>query len=312
MAKKFVWGAAFLLLACLSVFLGAAEASLTTPEGLAIFFISRLPRLLSILITGMSMAVAGLIMQQLSQNKFASPSTAGTIESASLGIMVALIFFGESGSLVRIAIAFGFALAGSWLFLELLRRVVFKDAMFIPLLGIMLGKVISAVTTFLAYKYDLLQSLGGWLHGDFSGILAGRYELLYFGIPATAVAYFYAHQLTIAGFGEDFSHSLGLDYSFIRRLGLALVALLTSIVVLTVGEIPFIGLIIPNLVTLARGDNVRENLPYVAFFGAAFVLASDVLGRSLLHPYEISVSLILGVAGGAMFLYFLLRRKLYA
>lgn len=307
MAKKCIFAALIIALAIASAFVGAAEAPLSSPEGMAIFFISRLPRLISILITGMSMAIAGLIMQQLSQNKFASPSTAGTIESASLGIMVALIFFGEAGSVVRIAISFGFALFGSWIFLRMLDRVVFKDAMFIPLLGIMLGKVISAITTFLAYKYDLLQSLGGWLYGDFSGILAGRYELLYFGVPAAICAYIYAHQFTIAGFSEDFSGSLGLDYDFIRRLGLALVALLTAIVVLTVGEIPFVGLIIPNLVTLARGDNVRENLPYVALFGAVFVL-----GRLILYPYEISVSVIIGVLGGATFLYFLTRRKFYA
>ena len=312
MERRIALLAAFLALAFGSAFVGAADAPLATPEGMAIFFLSRLPRLVSILITGMSMAIAGLIMQQLSQNKFASPSTAGTIESASLGIMVALIFFGDAGSPVRIAISFGFALLGSWLFLKMLDRVVFKDAMFIPLLGIMLGKVISALTTFLAYKYDLLQSLSGWLYGDFSGILAGRYELLYFGVPAAICAYLYAHQFTIAGFGEDVSGSLGLNYDFVRRLGLALVALLTAIVVLTVGEIPFVGLIIPNLVTLARGDNVRANLPYVAFFGAAFVLACDLLGRVILYPYEISVSVIIGVLGGAAFLYFLLRRKLYA
>ena len=174
MERRIALLAAFLALAFGSAFVGAADAPLATPEGMAIFFLSRLPRLVSILITGMSMAIAGLIMQQLSQNKFASPSTAGTIESASLGIMVALIFFGDAGSPVRIAISFGFALLGSWLFLKMLDRVVFKDAMFIPLLGIMLGKVISALTTFLAYKYDLLQSLSGWLYGDFSGILAGR------------------------------------------------------------------------------------------------------------------------------------------
>lgn len=312
MPRKIIFAVLFLALAAASVLVGAYDAPLASPEGAAVFFISRLPRLVSILITGMSLAIAGLIMQQLSQNKFASPSTAGTIESASLGIMVSLIFFGEAGTPVRIAVSFAFALAGSWLFLQMLERIVFKDALFIPLLGIMLGKVISAMTMFLAYRYDLLQSLSGWLHGDFSGILAGRYELLYFGVPAAACAYLYAHQFTIAGFGEDFAGALGLHYDAIRRLGLVLVALLTAIVVLTVGEIPFVGLIIPNIVTLARGDNVRENLPYVAFFGAAFVLIADLLGRLILYPYEISVSVIIGVLGGAMFLYFLMRRKIYA
>lgn len=290
--KYVLWALLFAGLCILSTTIGAADLSLGDTAGVSIFFISRLPRLIAILMTGMSIAVAGLIMQQLSQNKFAAPSTSGTIESASLGILVALLFFGAEGGAARIVIAFLFALLGLFIYTRMLAQVVYKDTMFIPLLGIMFGRVIAAVTTFIAYKYDLVQSLSAWMYGDFSAILVGRYELLYLG--------------------EAFSTSLGLNYAQVRMIGLLLVALLTSTVVLTVGEIPFIGLIVPNLVTLARGDNVQKNLPYTAFFGGLFVLAADILGRVIIYPFEISVSLVIGVLGGAMFLYFLLRRKFYA
>lgn len=294
-----------------SLLVGVADISwqTLTSEQLQILVQSRIPRLIAVLITGATMSIAGLIMQQLSQNKFAAPSTSGTIEAASLGLLVAMVFVGATAIWAKVAIAFVFALGGAWLFMTMLDRVVYKDALFIPLLGIMFGRVISAMTTFIAYKYDLVQSLNAWIYGDFSGVLKGRYELLYLGVVVIIVTYLYAHKLTIAGFGESFAHSLGLNYQAVKHLGLTLVAISTATVVLTVGEISFIGLIIPNLVTMWRGDNIRANLPYVAIIGALFVLACDIVGRLIIYPYEVSVSLVIGVIGSILFLTFLVRRK---
>lgn len=307
------WGLvlSLVVLSTASLFLGAAgpDGGPAVAGGWQLLVESRWPRLAAILITGAGMAIAGMIMQQLSQNRFASPSTTGTIESASFGILVALLFFGEAGVMEKILIAFAFALGGSVLFVRILSRVVFRDALFVPLLGIMLGRVIAAFTTFLAYRYDLMQSLGAWLYGDFSGVLRGRYELLYLVIPVTAAAYIYGHSFTLAGLGESMASGLGLRYKRVRTLGLVLVALLTSSVVLTVGEIPFVGLVVPNLVAVVRGDNLRENLPYTAALGAVFVLLADIIGRILLYPFEISASVITGGLGSALFLFFFLRNR---
>lgn len=300
------------VLSLCSLAVGVADFSLTPGamgSDLALLFESRWPRLVAILATGAGMAVAGAIMQQLSQNRFASPSTTGTIESASLGILVAMIFFGTAGLLEKIVVAFGFALAGSFLFVQILSHVTLRDALFVPLLGIMLGRVIAALTTFLAMRYDLVQSLGAWLYGDFSGVMKGRYELLYLTVPLVALAYLYGHSFTVAGLGEELAASLGLSYRRVRTLGLALVALMTASVVLTVGEIPFVGLVVPNLVTMTRGDDMRKNLPYVAALGAVFVLACDIVGRFVLYPFEISASVIVGAMGSGVFLYFFLRRR---
>lgn len=317
MLKKRYFFMVLLVLSCCSLFVGVADfspAALMSLEQneLELLLISRLPRLISILITGMGMAIAGLIMQQLSQNRFASPSTAGTMEAASLGILTALIFFGSASMLQKMLLAFFFALAGTWIFIWILDNLVYKDALFVPLIGLMIGRVIAAVSTFFAYQYDLLQSLNAWLYGDFSAVLRGRYELLYLGIPAVILAYIYANRFTIAGFGEDFSANLGLNYYKIRYIGLGIVALVTSVVVLTVGEIPYIGLVVPNLITLMRGDNVKANIPYTALAGAILTLACDMIGRLLLYPYEISVGLIIGGVGSAVFLFFIVRRKIYA
>ncbi|ELK46511.1 ABC transporter permease [Halobacillus sp. ACCC02827] len=277
-----------------------------------VFWVSRFPRLVSILIAGMSMAIGGLIMQQLSRNKFVSPTTAGTIDSARLGIVVALLLFSSASPLIQTLIAFLFALAGTMLFMKILDGIKLKDAILIPLVGIMLGNVIGSITTFFAYQYDLIQSIGSWLQGDFSMILKGDYELLYLSIPLVILAYLFAHRFTIAGMGEDFSKNLGMNHKQVVYIGLFIVALMTSVVVLTVGSIPFLGLIVPNIVSIYRGDHLKNSISHTALLGALFVLACDIIGRIIIYPYEIPIGVTVGVIGSGLFLYLLFRRKAYA
>ncbi len=308
---------ALILLSLLSLFVGVSHI---TPmdllqfqsEETQIFLISRLPRLLAILLAGAGMSIAGLIMQSLSRNKFVSPTTVGTIDAARLGILVSMIVFVNASILEKMIVAFAFALAGTLLFMQILDRIKFKDAVFIPLVGLMLGNVLSSVTTFFAYKANVIQNMAAWLQGDFSLIMKGRYELLYISIPIMIIAYLYANRFTVAGMGEDFSKNLGVSYRRIVNIGLVLVALITVTVVLTVGMIPFLGLIIPNIVSIFKGDHLQKTLPHTALLGAIFLLVCDILGRVIIYPYEISISLMVGVIGSAIFLYLLVRRKAYA
>ncbi|MGM0852378.1 MAG: ABC transporter permease [Bacillota bacterium] len=308
---------ALILLSLLSLFVGVSHI---TPmdllqfqsEETQIFLISRFPRLLAILLAGAGMSIAGLIMQSLSRNKFVSPTTVGTIDAARLGILVSMIVFVNASLLEKMVVAFAFALAGTLLFMQILDRIKFKDAVFIPLVGLMLGNVLSSVTTFFAYKANVIQNMAAWLQGDFSLIMKGRYELLYISIPIMIMAYLYANRFTVAGMGEDFSKNLGISYRRIVNIGLVLVALITVTVVLTVGMIPFLGLIIPNIVSIFKGDHLQKTLPHTALLGAIFLLICDILGRVIIYPYEISISLMVGVIGSAIFLYLLVRRKAYA
>ncbi len=266
-----------------------------------VLLVSRVPRTIAIILVGMSMGVAGMLMQMLSRNKFVSPSTAGTLEAASLGILVVTMFAPNSSVFFKILIASLFALAGTALLLLILRRV--------PLLGIMLGGVIAAFTTFLAYRYNFLQSLAAWTNGDFSRVLRGRYELLWLSGGLTLLAYVAADRFTVAGMGEAFTKNLGVNYGRIVALGLTIVSLITAVNVVTVGAIPFIGLVVPNVVSLLIGDNVRRAIPWLAVFGAGFVLACDILGRTLRYPFEIPIGTVVGFVGGAIFLFMLLRRS---
>ncbi|MGG0677526.1 ABC transporter permease [Bacillus altitudinis] len=307
----------FVCLACASLFVGVQDLPLLqlfhlSDEQMNTLFSSRIPRLMSIVLAGMSLSLCGFIMQSMTRNKFVSPTTAGTMDWAKLGILTAMLVFTQASPLMKMAIAFLFTLAGNLLFLKILRHIKVNDTIYVPLVGLMFGGIISSISTFIAYKYDLIQNVSAWLQGDFSLIVQGRYELLYMSVPLLIIAYLYADRFTVAGMGESFAVNLGLTYKRVMAVGLVIVSMITSVTILTVGMLPFLGLIIPNIVSIYRGDHLKKSLPHTALLGAIFVLICDVLGRVIIYPYEISVGLMVGIIGSAIFLYMLLRRKRYA
>ncbi|GAA5617735.1 ABC transporter permease [Brucella anthropi] len=303
------------VLAVISLFIGVSDVSLSTLFGTEstdraaeVMLVSRIPRTLAIILAGMSMAVSGMIMQMLTRNRFVEPSTAGTVESASLGILLVILFAPETPVIGKMLVASVTALAGTALFLRILRAIPLRSVLVVPLVGIMLGGVVSAITTFIAYRFDLLQSLNSWTTGDFSGVLRGRYELLWLAFFLTIIAYIAADRFTVAGLGEDFTTNLGLNYRRVVTLGLVIVSMVSASVVVTVGMIPFLGLIVPNVVSMFIGDNMRRAVPWVAILGAGLVLACDIVGRVVRFPYEIPIGTMMGVVGSVIFLYLLLRR----
>ncbi len=297
------------------MFVGASDISVLSildsgwdDGSMDVLLISRLPRTLALILAGTAMAVAGTLMQMLARNRFAEPSTVGTAEAAKLGFLLVLIFLPEASIPIRIAVASGVALIATLLFLRILDRIPLQSTLLVPLIGILFGGVINAMATFIAYRFDLMQSLSGWATGDFSMILQGRYELLWIGFGLTLLAYRLADWFTVAGMGHDFTTNLGLNYRLVVFVGLAIVAVITAGVVGTVGMIPFLGLVVPNVVSMALGDNVRRTMPWVAILGAGIVLACDIAGRVLNYPYEIPIGTVLGVVGSGVFLFLLLRK----
>ena len=306
-----------IVLSLVSIFLGAKNINIVdvlqgNSDALHLMAVSRFPRLISILVAGSAMSICGLIMQQISQNKFVSPTTGATIDSAQLGIVIAMVLIPGATVMQKAIIAFVFSLAGTLMFMIFLRNLKVKNIVFVPLVGIMFGNIIGSITTYIGYEFDIMQNVGSWMQGNFSMILKGNYELLYLAIPLMVLAFVYAHKFTVAGMGEDFATNLGLDYKKIVNLGLIIVSIVTVCVVITAGQIPYIGLIIPNIVSLYKGDNVHENIWDIALFGAIFVLICDIVARIMIYPYELSVGLTVGVIGSAIFLYLILRRKSYA
>ncbi|EJH9833306.1 ABC transporter permease [Campylobacter coli] len=285
--------------------------SLSTTQ-LEIILLTRIPRLIAILLTGMSLSICGLIMQQLTQNKFVSPTTAGTMDCAKFGILISLIFFTGASFFTQTLIASIFALLGSFIFIQILRKIKLKDVIFAPLIGLMFGGIINAITTFFAYALNYIQNIQGWLQGSMANVMQGNYELLYISLPLFILAYFLAHKITIAGMGEDLALNLGVSYNTILFLGLIIVSIITSVVIVSVGVIPFLGLIIPNLVAIYRGDNLKKNLIYIALCGALFLLICDIISRLVIFPFEMPLSITTGVLGSLIFIFLLLKRKTYA
>ncbi|EAJ4154960.1 ABC transporter permease [Campylobacter coli] len=285
--------------------------SLSTTQ-LEIILLTRIPRLIAILLTGMSLSICGLIMQQLTQNKFVSPTTAGTMDCAKFGILISLIFFTGASFFTQALIASIFALLGSFIFIQILRKIKLKDVIFVPLIGLMFGGIINAITTFFAYALNYIQNIQGWLQGSMANVMQGNYELLYISLPLFILAYFLAHKITIAGMGEDLALNLGVSYNTILFLGLIIVSIITSVVIVSIGVIPFLGLIIPNLIAIYRGDNLKKNLIYIASCGALFLLICDIISRLVIFPFEMPLSITTGVLGSLIFIFLLLKRKTYA
>ena len=302
-----------LILSILSLFIGVIDLdTLSLLSGdvrqLRILIISRLPRLLALLCTGIGMSVAGLIMQQLCMNKFVSPTTGATISSAQFGILLALLFMPDSTLWGRALFAFAAAVAGTWGFVWFIQRIQFKDVVMVPLVGIMFSNIIGGITNFLAYKFEMTQALSTWLTGHFSLVLKGRYELVYLAVPLVILAFLYANHFNIVGMGRDFSKNLGVNYSVILFMGLTIAAMITASVVVVVGAVSYIGLIVPNVVSLFKGDKIRGTLADTALFGALFVLVCDMAGRIVIAPYELPIELIIGIIGSILFIMLLFYR----
>jgi iron complex transport system permease protein len=312
MRPAFILIGLLLPLSLVSLLIGAAGIGFTglgtDPHMALILSVSRVPRTLAVILTGAALAIAGVVMQQMVRNRFVEPGTTGTAESAALGLLLVTIIAPAAPIWVKMVVASLAAMAGTALFLRLIRHLPAREVLLVPVVGIILSGVLGAVVTFIGWQTDLLQLISIWLlTGEFSGVIAGRYELLWLAGAAAALAWFAADQFSILGLGRAATTSLGLNPDTVMRLGLVVVSVVTALVIVTVGMIPFVGLVVPNIVARRMGDNLRATLPVTAAAGAVLVLACDIVGRLVRFPYEVPVGSILGVVGSGLFLWLLYR-----
>nr|WP_304412097.1 iron chelate uptake ABC transporter family permease subunit [Paracoccus sp. TRP] len=302
-------GALFAALCLASLMVGAGRmelAQLTTFSGEAWLTLtaSRLPRLAAVVLTGAGLAVCGAVLQQILRNRFVEPATTGGLEAAKLGILVALTLLPGAGQGVRMALAMAFCLAASLIFAVITARL--RATVLVPVAGLMYGSVLGALAEFYAYSRNFLQGMQGWMLGDFSKVVQGSYEVVWLVLPVVAATYVFARRFTLIGMGAEVAASLGLGYRAMVVLGLVLVSATVAATVITVGAIPFVGLVVPNLVSLWRGDDLTRTLPMIAAGGAMLLLICDLLGRLIIWPYEVPVGLTGGGVGGLMFLFLIL------
>ncbi|QIK63409.1 iron chelate uptake ABC transporter family permease subunit [Leucobacter viscericola] len=277
--------------------------------GAELVWITRVPRTLALVLAGAAIATSGLVMQMLTQNRFVDATTSGTTEWAALGLLLSALLLPDLGLVGKMVVASCFAFAGAMLFMLILSRVVIRSTLVVPLIGIMLGAVVSAATTFLAAQFSLLQMLGTWFMGSFTQVVRGRYEVLWVVAVVTILVFVLADRITVAGLGKDVATSIGVNYQTILVSGTALVAVAAGVTVVVVGFLPLLGLVVPNIVSMVRGDNVRANLPWVALGGIALVTLCDIIGRLIIRPFEVPVSMVLGLVGAVVFIALLFRQQ---
>lgn len=306
--KSFVFTVIIVLgLAVLSLFTGVYDLSRT--DGFDMFWITRVPRTVALMLTGAAMAMAGLVMQLITQNRLVEPTTTGTLEWAGLGLLTVYLLVPAPSLMMRMTGAIVFSFIGTMVFFWFLRSVKLRSSLIVPIIGLMLGAVISAISTFLGLFFRASQAIEGWFVGSFASVQIGRYEYLWVIIVVTVLIFLLANRLTLAGLGEDIATSLGVNYNQLMMIATGLIALSVGVVATVIGNLPFLGLIVPNLVSMFRGDDLRSNLPWVCLVGMGAILVSDLISRTIIMPFELPVSLILGTVGAFVFIMILLRQR---
>ena len=297
-----------LILGIMSLFTGVYDIR-GQEDGMKMFFITRVPRTLALMLTGAAMSMSGLVMQMITQNRLVESTTTGTIEWAGLGLTFVYLFFPAPTLVQRMTGAIIFSFVGTMIFFFFLRRVRLRSSLIVPIIGMMLGAVISAFSTFIGLVFKMTQNIETWFVGSFAPVQIGRYEYLWLIVVITFFIFIYADRFTLAGLGEDMTTSLGLNYNNIVLLGTGLIAFAVGIVAAVIGNLPFLGLIVPNIVSMYRGDNLRTNLPWVCVIGMGALTACDIISRTIINPFEVPVSMILGTAGAVVFIVVLLRQR---
>lgn len=278
-------------------------------HGAEMFAITRIPRTVALILAGAAMAMSGLVMQMVTQNRFVSPTTTGTTEWAGLGLLATMVLFPTATVMHRMLGAILFSFLGTMVFFLFLRRVSLRSSLIVPIIGIMLGAVVSAISTFFAMHTDMLQSLGIWFAGSFTAVYRGQYEVLWVVLAVVIAVFYFADRLTVAGLGEDIATTLGLNYQRMVLIGTVLISIATGVVTVVVGNLPFLGLIVPNIVSMLRGDDLRSNLPWVCLLGIGIVTACDLISRTIIAPFEVPVSVVLGIVGAIVFVALIVRQR---
>lgn len=299
---------AVFILAVISLFTGAYDIG-GQGDGMDMFFITRVPRTAALMLTGAAMSMSGLVMQLITQNRFVEPTTTGTIEWAGLGLVFVYLIFPAPTLMQRMTGAIIFSFVGTMVFFWFLRKVKLRSSLIVPIIGMMLSAVISAISTFIGLVFNMTQTIETWFVGSFASIQVGRYEYLWIIVLVTVLIFIYADRLTVAGLGEDVATSLGINYNKIVLFGVGLISVAVGVVAAVIGNIPFLGLIVPNIVSMYRGDDLRSNLPWVCVVGMGAILLSDIISRTIISPFEVPVSLILGTVGALVFVIILLRQR---
>jgi len=279
-----------------------------------IFFVARLPRVLAAALVGAALASSGVVFQALLRNPLATPFTLGISAGAALGAMLVLTFGGAltAAAWATVPLASFLGAVGAVMVVYLLaaaRHRGFSTTVLL-LAGVTLNSLLSALILLVQYFADMtsvVQTLR-WLLGDLD---VASYTPLVVALPmlAVSVATFVVlgPRLNLLSVGSDAAAMRGVDVVRTQRLAFLSASLATGAAVSIGGPIGFIGIIVPHLVRLVVGPDHRLVLPASLGFGAAFLVACDLVARTVIAPLELPVGIVTAVIGGPFFLWLLVK-----
>jgi ABC-type Fe3+-siderophore transport system permease subunit len=281
-----------------------------------IFFIARMPRVLTGAVVGATLASAGVVMQALLRNPLATPFTLGVSAGAALGAILVITFTATVNigvfSPVPLASLGGAIVASAIVYALATRPGRTMSTTVLLLAGVTLNAFFSALILFVQYIADFTQTYRTvrWLMGDLD---VGGFGPIVASLPLVIIAFamfaVLPRSLNLLSVGTDTAATRGVDVGRTQRVAFLSASLATSAAVSLAGPIGFVGIVVPHLVRLMVGVDHRLVLPASALFGAAFLVACDLVARTVLAPVEVPVGVVTAMLGGPFFLWLLVRRS---
>jgi len=272
----------------------------------------RLPRVILAGLVGAALAMAGATYQGLFRNPLADPYLIGVAQGASLGAVIGFLLpTGRLGTQIVPLLAFLGAVAGTVIVYSLARVGKTMPMTTLILAGVAVGALLGSIVSFLIINSgDRLHGIVFWLMGSFSLAEWSEVRLvLPYLIAGMGLLILYARPLNIMQLDEEQAQQLGINVEQLKIILLAAATLITAAAVSFVGTIGFVGIIIPHAVRLLWGPDYRYLLPFSIFSGAIFLIAADLLARTVFAPEEIPIGVITALCGAPFFLYLLRRKK---
>jgi iron complex transport system permease protein len=272
----------------------------------------RLPRILMAILAGAGLAIAGTMMQGILRNPLASPFTLGISASAGFGAVIAIILDASfiTGKYLIVVNAFVFSLIPTFVILGLSRyKRATPETMILA--GIAMMYIFSALTQLINYfaEAEALKEAYFWMVGSlgrasWDDLLPVTIVLVACTIPLMWKSW----DVNVMGAGDERAKSLGVNVTRTRIFIMIISSLLTAGIVCFTGTIGFVGLVAPHICRMIIGGDVRFLIPASGLFGAAFLLACDLIARTIIAPIILPVGVLTALVGGP-FLFFLLLRK---
>ncbi len=274
----------------------------------------RLPRILTGLLVGMNLAVAGVLLQGVLRNPLASPQIIGVNSGAGLMAILIMVIFPGSMNLLPVGAFLGALVAATVIYLLAFTTEATNATTNIVLAGVALSALLHAATSALMILYsDELQVTFTWLIGGLTGRGWSYFcTLLPYSLAGLIAAIVISPKMNLCILGDEVGSALGLAIKSYRAVVIILAAFLAGSAVSVAGTIGFVGLIAPHLARLLVGDDYRYLVPLSAVMGALLLVLSDTLARTVFQPVELPVGLLTSALGAPFFFYLIYRRRAFA